>query len=404
MGFGGYRGSRSPRIPRESRNRDSAEEESDIDDNTMEDAWGLPRDRVSGKDGKQPTTPSIPMMNILPIAISIISFGFGNKQQVQCLNEEFEGDENKWSRCAIGKILGRNPNRDNMLHEADHRDTRVQNCVFGNPRFGNTVIDQLQRFMEHPLRKLRNTFGCTAGQHRAPVFCSTLECGLNSLKTPSGQRIFNAKHFPLNQARRWNKTREIIKYAQEWVDAPFEPTETSDPHVRASMYGFDGCTGDKVAIGNFNKIIDYLKGPALHDIQPFLEEMASQQAILETDLDDAQGAVEDFENFVDGPDDDDVTPTYVATEFDPVNWLKELKKIGCDETVLKLFFSLAQLGEDGKIEANILVAKLQYKHIRKPSAFMYKCCLNARARILRNRDLDMCEEADDSRERRRLRL
>ena len=69
--------------------------------------------------------------------------------------------------------------------------------------------------------------------------------------------------------------------------------------------------------------------------------------------------------------------------------------MGCDETVLKLFFSLAQLGEDGKIEANILVAKLQYKHIRKPSAFMYKCCLNARARILRNRDLDMGEEADE---------
>ena len=401
MGFGGYRGSRPPW---ESRNRDFDEREYDFDDTTMEDTWRSPRDRQSGKGGKQPTPPSFPMLNILPIAISIISFGFGNKQQVQCLKEEFEGDENKWSRCAIGKILGRNPNRDNMSHEADHRDTRVQNCVFGNPSFGDTMIDQLQRFMEYPLRKLRNTFGCTAGQHRAPVFCSTLECGLNSLKTPGGQRIFTAKHFPLNQAWSWNKMREIINYAQEWVDAPFEPTETSDPHVRASMYGFDGCTGDKVAIGNFDKIIDYLKGPALHDIQPFLEEMASQQAMLETDLDDAQGAVEDFENFVDGPDDDDVTPTYVATEFDPVNWFKELKKIGCEENVLKLFFSLAQLGEEGKIEANILIAKLQYKHIRKPSAFMYKCCLNARACILRNLDLDMGDEAGDSRKKRRLRL
>ena len=79
---------------------------------------------------------------------------------------------------------------------------------------------------------------------------------------------------------------------------------------------------------------------------------------------------------------DDDVPPYVSTSFSAAAWHQTLVEFGVDEVGIKQFFLLAQLGEEGQLEANTIVTKLFAKDIHSPSKFVHKCCCNARAKVV----------------------
>ena len=72
-------------------------------------------------------------------------------------------------------------------------------------------------------------------------------------------------------------------------------------------------------------------------------------------------------------------------DFDPRAWSAVLRRAGVDDTARMELFLLAQLGEEGKREANTVISKV-LKHqadgteVRNASAFVHSCVRNARHR------------------------
>jgi len=137
-----------------------------------------------------------------------------------------------------------------VQHHQDgkHHDTQV--CVFSQDGFAELMKTLLDEAWDNG----RMTLHCSKGLHRANVTGRMLESLLNSVVNAHGERLFNAKHFPLCDVR-WNEFSSVIEDARKWWLEPW--CEMTKPE---EVFGKAAATENPRAMANWRAAVEVIEG------------------------------------------------------------------------------------------------------------------------------------------------
>jgi len=260
-----------------------------------------------------------------------------------------------------------------VQHQQDgkHHDTQV--CVFSQDGFSEVM----RMLLDEVWRNGQITLHCSKGLHRANVTARMLESLLNSVVNARGERLFNAKHFPLCDVR-WHEFDSVIEDARKWW---FEPwCEMTKPEV---VFGKAAATENPRAMANWRSAVEVIEGwteypseaakagpmppdhphPGVYDAAGASASASAAAGPMPPDLpppppkkarwDDATPSIAAAE-----PHDDEA---WVTFDRDPKAWNQFLARHNVDIVARQELFLLATHSDHGWRAANSLLAKLAKK-------------------------------------------
>ena len=267
---------------------------------------------------------------------------------------------------------------------------------------------------------------CNHGWHRSDTAMRKVQEVLNSLHWPNGARIFNCGIFALNE-RLGNREAQqaMLDEAVEWVQRPWEMTESTFSMPKSMRYGCWACMNDPRARENFNQLWEWEQGRLRQDVLKLLgdrfppESRETKRLRIEPPSDHRQSqatGTEDVEGtwrnlwvlhethspviWIDGVMYSPVNqsmigeriqqvPEWASISFDAEVWWKHLIDLKIDDAAIENFFRLAQAHEQAAWLCSELLTKLVRKHAchefgqpwespKRASKWFHKACCQAR--------------------------
>lgn len=271
----------------------------------------------------------------------------------------------------------------------------TQRAVMQQEGFGPFLTDLIDASWHHNALALF----CNAGMHRSDVAGRVLEDVLNGIVDKKGRRLYNAKYFSVSAVPA-KMMMTVIKDAKQWFLEPWALMPMSPPELE-KRFGYEAAMTCKTAWDNFNLIhaharseyedfdavehIELLKMQASmppSDVAPWKLEPAETAPAVEPEIVEVHPEPTTEEPAAKRPRPPNYEPWETVSRNITV-WGSVLEENGVDVNAKQELYLLAQLGEDGYRAANGIIAKLIKKRcegnpVRKPSAFVHQCTLNAR--------------------------
>ena len=315
-----------------------------------------------------------------PIGVTIITCGIDDVKTVLHILEEEREDANNWHVTDL-RTLQKDPSR-KIGHKQDCTHENTQVVVMGQDGFAHAVLEIIQmchgRF-EHVSTCRNFIVHCHTGWHRGSTTGAVTESQLNRLESPEIGRMFNAMWFPLHNCFGWLDIDRKIRLAIRWSKEPWMVVEGGGC-ARNSLFGARAARTDPDSWRNFTEIADTVESWFPSSTRASTIETDSAAPIVE---DDAQGDLP-------APSRPSASyppqPEWATLKRDAAVWWQYLNDLGVDGPAQRDLFLLAQLSEEGYVEANHLLAKLVKKvsddeEFKNISGFLHRGVLNARYRI-----------------------
>ena len=133
-------------------------------------------------------------------------------------------DQSEWHDVRLKDILKKDPGV-HVSHWEDWRTDNVQRVVFPQTGFVSLIVNLIRIATGTCVKCAQASkflLTCQTGRHRGGVGGNTFESNLNSLTAPwNGERLFNARCFPLNECRDQAQWDQLLNDIDRWDDAPW---------------------------------------------------------------------------------------------------------------------------------------------------------------------------------------
>ena len=333
-----------------------------------------------------------------PKGITIVSFGATVQSGKMFLEEARE----QFHLIDAREYLPKDP-ASVVSHEQNGTFTTTQNTIFGQ----NGVVDLLQQLVEAASDEEKLGIGCRQGMHRSDTIARALEDALNMVIDNDGNRVYNAKHFPLSSALGKKGYTQMLAEAKKWSRKPWVVME-GGPMPHKQRYGYEACTMSEAASRNwlaFHSWLDEQYGTMPKPLlppppPPPVPIVIKDEEAKEEQHEDRQAAdLLDVGFGVHGVQHapEPTLPSGSKRPFrepepwetfnrDPSVWVEVLATAGVDTVARQELFLLAQHSDAGFTEANSIIGKLLKKQAdreecRNVSAFVHTCVCKARGNI-----------------------
>ena len=320
-------------------------------------------------------------MSGLTVPIAIVTFGHSVNNGHMFLTER----SHKFHVIDVRKRMVKNPDT-SVNHNENGTCDKTQCVVMMQDGF----VDVMKEIIEFAFDSLHAhehgdyvpplAIGCTQGIHRVDVTGRMSESVLNSLKTPSGERLFNVMAFHTSSVKAF-EVMAMIDSAQRWHEAPWTTAPGVDFHP-SEIFAYTNIVKNQAAFENFTLVIDAVSN-AFHEMYPVVKS--------DVGVDNREVGVG---HRVDTESEDDEhkkkklkseqIPAWASHGKDTAaQWYSFLISKKCDTTSIQELFCLSQMNEDGYVAANSIIAKVLKKQsdgvdFANLSAFVHRCTTNAR--------------------------
>lgn len=221
----------------------------------------------------------------LPVPIAVISSGKHVEGHKKALDPIWS---DQWHYCDVAAIL-KNVDKTQVNHNWDGTHPSTVVSIYANSKgFAKIFIDEMKTVLSKVPKLIDNE--CSAGRHRSDVFSRTQVACLNSMRTPAGQRIFNAWYFPLNECAGVKDMVKQLQQATRWADTPWTLAPGSDPLNQSSLYAHDPVMKNQAAWTAFTKVWKFMRTEA-YDFTTWVNENDCEEGGVEViDVDSGDGA------------------------------------------------------------------------------------------------------------------
>ena len=371
----------------------------------------------------------------IPVAVVAAGWKDADADQVRTLLH----DSQDWKGWNLVPHLKRDPHRDGGIgHHQSGRNSHTQRQVFkqeGFPGIIEWIVSWILDFCVWPQQNVGNRMDsgglglvlwCNHGWHRSDTAMRKVQEVLNSLHWPNGARIFNCGIFALNE-RLGNREAQqaMLDEAVEWVQRPWEMTESTFSMPKSMRYGCWACMNDPRARENFNQLWEWEQGRLRQDVLKLLgnrfppesretkrlrrEPLSDHRQSQATGTEDVEGTWRNLwvlhethspVIWIDGVMYSPVNqsmigeriqqvPEWASISFDAEVWWKHLIDLKIDDAAIENFFRLAQAHEQAAWLCSELLTKLVRKHAchdfgpphqspKRASKWFHRSCCNAR--------------------------
>ena len=332
-----------------------------------------------------------------PLTVTVVSFGYESG-----FGQDFiKHSEGTFHHLDVREFLHKDPSSV-VGHNENGTFAQTQMCVFGQegfPQLTTKILDLVGK----GCRCL--ALGCRKGNHRSDTTGRCVEDILNLTcnEKGTGQRIYNCKHFSLNEAYGWKGFRAMQNDIEAWMQDPWHLAD-GGYRERRCRYAYEACMRSKSSAKGWTTIHSGVEAVIMESEEEVKSEDDPEEVLTPTckvkphppmlppppvpgwlDNKKEQPVKEESvrgakRGRAASSDEDDA---WVTFSQDASVWNSLLVEAGVDKSARQELLLLAQHSTTGHEEANSIIGKILKKRSDKQdmhntSAFVHRCVCNAR--------------------------
>ena len=378
-----------------------------------------------------------------PISIAILTYGQKGKGGDLCFKAMGASPE-KWRFCDLkGALWNPAGKRDQRVpHQVDGSDAMVWNAILSQDAVPGLLMEWVDYIVaEHSTIDRGGdarhiAAACWTGWHRAWCFGKLLCIVLNRLDNGSGERMFNAQHFPCQMYDTLVHVEGVFKQAHNWVADPWNLAIGGSGRDVSLLHGYEFAQQRSEAARNYDSILaevdrrnwseaSFADALGNGEVEEVVDDDSHGKVEAEfAEEDHSWGALDGAGSSVDVgaspmkrqivvPPPPPPLPAFVRVKrivpisppsqakvaktsdvdvdmvkhlewggaFDPSNWSEILTTFDASVNSQMQLLLLSQYGQKGLKHANNIVSQVITGKVNKVSSFIHKAVQNARTEI-----------------------